>query len=327
MNPELPSVSTIRVDKPGKSKFAPSIGGRKSASTPASTAQTPAKSTARTVEEASPTYSNEDPEIVLENEEIYDPKESIYEESETHASKPQGTRIQSVATRRQTPSTITTSSSPQVKLPDAPKNAAMLGAEAGESSTAHKRTMAYFLKDSGQGREMPTAGSASGSAGSLSPGRRVVNLKKIKAPRSNATTALAPQVRVVDGAIVFDEQAAAVAAPAITDDLDQQLEYVDEADGQGRHLTSATYAKRSGSNRWNAAETDFFYEALSMCGTDFSLIQTLFPHRTRAQVKGKFKIEERASPERVAQALRSRKPYDSSLKERIQATIPSTNKK
>lgn len=326
MNPELPSVSTIRVDKPGKSKFAPSIGGRKSASTSASASQTPAKNASRTLEVSAVTIDDE-PEIHLENEEIYDPKESLHEASETHTSKPQGTRIQSVATRRQAPAATTSTSTSQVKLPGAPKNAAMLGTEAGESSTSQKRTMAYFLKDSGQGREMPTAGSASGSPGSVSPGRRVVNLKKIKAPRSNATTALAPQVRVVDGAIVFDEQAAAVAAPAITDDLDQQLEYVDEADGQGRHLTSATYAKRSGSNRWNSSETDFFYEALSMCGTDFSLIQTLFPHRTRAQVKGKFKIEERASPERVAQALRSRKPYDSTLKERIQATIAPTNKK
>lgn len=182
--------------------------------------------------------------------------------------------------------------------------------------------MAFFLQDSGEGREMPSSGATGAASGTASPGkgRRVVNLKNIKAPRS-VTTALAPQVRVINGAIVYDENAAAMSTPAITDDLDQQLEYIDEDDEHGRHLTSATYAKRTGSNRWNAAETHLFYEALAMCGTDFSMIQTFFPHRTRAQIKGKYKLEERSDLNRVHSALRTQRPLDPTFKDRVQAAL------
>lgn len=222
-----------------------------------------------------------------------------------------------------------------IKLPSGPKDAASI-ATATTTNVAEKRTMAYFLKDSGEGKEMPTAGSNSaGSDPALSPSktRRIVNLRNIKAPpRSAATsTALAPQVRVVDGAIVYDEKfSAAVSIPSTspTADLEQELEYVDEDDEHGKHLTSATYStKAKGSNRWNQAETDLFYEALSMCGTDFSIIQTLISHRTRAQIKGKYKLEERANLVRINAALRARKPFDPTFKDRVKVFTENQNKK
>ena len=185
---------------------------------------------------------------------------------------------------------------------------------------------------------MPSAGGStiSGSDPSLSPSktRRIVNLRNIKAlPRSAATsTALAPQVRVVDGAIVYDEKfSAAISMPSsksATADLEQELEYVDEDDEHGKHLTSATYStKAKGSNRWNAAETDLFYEALAMCGTDFSMVQMLILHRTRAQIKGKYKLEEKANLARINAALRTRKPFDPSFKDRVKEFIEKQNKK
>lgn len=94
-------------------------------------------------------------------------------------------------------------------------------------------------------------------------------------------------------------------------DLEQELEYIDEDDENGKHLTSATYStKAKGSNRWNPAETELFYEALSMCGTDFSMIQTLIQHRTRAQIKGKYKLEEKSNPTRINNSLKNRKAFD-----------------
>lgn len=337
MNPDLPSVSTFRVEKPGKSKFAPSIGGRKVAKESATaTAATAASSTATTTaavatpaEATAPTPLPTDAQIqtppaAIDDDESLTTTDTPFETSQLTQSKSQGTRIESIASRRQVAKPESGHDAVCApKLPDAPKNAASIAtlASAGDSTTStnaavSKRTMAYFLKDAGVGREMPTSVSTSKGSNGRSTGRRIVNLKNIKASRST-TTALAPQVRVVDGKIVYDEEMAAVAAPAITDDIEDELEYVDEDDEHGKHLTSATYAKRSGSNRWNAEETEFFYEALAMCGTDFSMIQTFFPHRTRAQVKGKFKIEERADPNRVAQALKQRKPFDASLKDRI----------
>lgn len=44
-------------------------------------------------------------------------------------------------------------------------------------------------------------------------------------------------------------------------------------------------------------------QALEQFGTDFELIQNLFPGRTRKQVKSKFKNEERLNPLRLSDAL------------------------
>lgn len=256
-----------------------------------------------------------------------------------------GKKIESIQSRRMTAnSTVTTANTSanttdqSIKLPSGPKDAATIATTASTGSViAEKRTMAYFLKDTGEGREMPTSSNSTGGDGSdplLSPSktRRIVNLRNIKAPpRSAATsTALAPQVRVVDGAIVYDEKfSAAISIPSASpsSDIEQELEYVDEDDENGKHLTSATYSTRAkGSNRWNPAETDLFYEALSMCGTDFSMIQTLFPYRTRAQIKGKYKLEEKSNPQRINAALREKRTFDPSFKDRVEE-IRAKNKK
>lgn len=56
-------------------------------------------------------------------------------------------------------------------------------------------------------------------------------------------------------------------------------------------------------NPWTEEDTEAFYSALSMWGTDFSIINALFPARTRRQIKLKFVREERADPVRVNRAL------------------------
>lgn len=250
-----------------------------------------------------------------------------------------GKKIESIQSRRMvmtmTSSTLNNETAPDlIKLPAGPKDAASI-ATSTSLNIAGKRTMAYFLKDSGEGREM-TNSNSNGSDPLLSPSktRRIVNLRNIKAPpRSSATsTALAPQVRVIDGAIVYDEKfTAALTIPSnnfnSNSDLEQELEYFDEDDENGKHLTSATYStKAKGSNRWNLIETNLFYEALSMCGTDFSMIQTLFPHRTRAQIKGKYKLEEKSDGARINLALKARKTFDSSFKDRVKDSIENNKK-
>lgn len=42
------------------------------------------------------------------------------------------------------------------------------------------------------------------------------------------------------------------------------------------------------------SETDMFFLAISMVGTDFSLIGRLFPHRARAEIKVKIKTLNKA---------------------------------
>ncbi|KNA08636.1 hypothetical protein SOVF_160910, partial [Spinacia oleracea] len=59
--------------------------------------------------------------------------------------------------------------------------------------------------------------------------------------------------------------------------------------------------------RWTKQDTELFYQALSQFGSDLSMIQQLFPGRTRHQIKLKYKKEERQNPMRLHDALTSRR--------------------
>lgn len=58
----------------------------------------------------------------------------------------------------------------------------------------------------------------------------------------------------------------------------------------------------SSTSRWSKSETELFYQALRQFGTNFEMIQKLFPGRTRHQMTLKFKNERRKFPLQVADA-------------------------
>lgn len=57
-------------------------------------------------------------------------------------------------------------------------------------------------------------------------------------------------------------------------------------------------------------ETLRFYRALNTIGTDFSLMQSIFPERTRHDLKRKFKKEERTNRELLDKALSASAEFD-----------------
>ncbi|KAK6916600.1 Transcription factor TFIIIB component B'', Myb domain [Dillenia turbinata] len=71
-------------------------------------------------------------------------------------------------------------------------------------------------------------------------------------------------------------------------------------------LNYQTYMDKAPSTRWSKQETELFYEAVRQFGSDMSMIQQLFPTRTRGQIKSKFKKEERQHPLRFSDALTNR---------------------
>ncbi len=75
--------------------------------------------------------------------------------------------------------------------------------------------------------------------------------------------------------------------------------------------TSNSFSEREKTERWQTNETRLFFKSLQQCGTDFSMIEQLFPGRTRKQLKNKFKKEERLRPQLVSMALKSTVPLDS----------------
>ncbi|XP_019937683.2 transcription factor TFIIIB component B'' homolog isoform X2 [Paralichthys olivaceus] len=120
---------------------------------------------------------------------------------------------------------------------------------------------------------------------------------------------MVPQVKVAeDGSLIIDEESLTVEVqrakgPNPAQDRDPIFE-------RGSTTTYSSFRKSSYTKPWSSEETDMFYLAVSMVGTDFSMICQLFPHRARSEIKNKFKKEERANSWRVDKAFRERRKLD-----------------
>ena len=75
-----------------------------------------------------------------------------------------------------------------------------------------------------------------------------------------------------------------------------------------KRINSATYGKRRPSARWTVDMDELFYDGLRYFGMDFTMIQTLFPKKSRHQIKTKFIKEQRADLNFINQVLQDRKP-------------------
>jgi hypothetical protein len=72
--------------------------------------------------------------------------------------------------------------------------------------------------------------------------------------------------------------------------------------------------RRPKPTRWSNEDTDRFYEALELYGSDQMLINTALPHFTAVQIRQKFKAEERNNPIRFKRVLYGSKKKISSIK-------------
>ncbi|KAI0115346.1 hypothetical protein F4814DRAFT_449178 [Daldinia grandis] len=109
---------------------------------------------------------------------------------------------------------------------------------------------------------------------------------------------------VVDGQIIINQQSLVVDRHAAHRDM-SSLETVEE--DEFSHLTtSASFrreSRRTGANHWTDEDTERFYRLLSMFGTDFETIASMFPGKTRRAVKLKFNREETQRPRRINAAV------------------------
>lgn len=129
----------------------------------------------------------------------------------------------------------------------------------------------------------------------------------------------APQVRIIDGRIVIDEESLEVTAGR----LDTRLEEPSLVIEGNSSVTYGTYMNKTPSEKWLPDETETFFRALAQYGTDFSLIERILPHRSRRQIKLKFKREERENPARVNDALTRRLPANTEELRRIVEQVQS----
>ncbi|KAI3942386.1 hypothetical protein MKW92_031077 [Papaver armeniacum] len=116
--------------------------------------------------------------------------------------------------------------------------------------------------------------------------------------------------------LVADPNAANNSSPyqstTVTQDthFEEEVPFAYEEDQAERYvqpkLNYHTFMNRTSTERWSKLDTDLFYEGIQQFGTDFTLIQQLFPGRARAQVKSKYKKEEQQHPKRLLDALTNR---------------------
>ncbi|KAF8852465.1 hypothetical protein BDZ45DRAFT_544078, partial [Acephala macrosclerotiorum] len=111
-----------------------------------------------------------------------------------------------------------------------------------------------------------------------------------------------PQMKVVDGVIVVDEQSLQMDRQAEGEAERADFEEIEENEFT-RVVTSSSFMKKEKSNRWDAAATDMFYKLVGQYGTDFNTISKMFPHRSRRQIKLKFNTEERNNPDRITRYM------------------------
>lgn len=107
---------------------------------------------------------------------------------------------------------------------------------------------------------------------------------------SQPPVSMAPQLRInEDGTIVINEESLVIQR--------QEPEPVYEStvveSEHGDNLTYNSYRKFHHTKKWTERETAKFYKALSMVGTDFTMIQKFFSYRNRDEIKRKFKREEK----------------------------------
>lgn len=117
----------------------------------------------------------------------------------------------------------------------------------------------------------------------------------------------APQMRNIDGQLVIDESS--LAYDRNEDQVFEENEIIEE-ELSHRFINSATRSKRAKPAKWSDSETDEFYKAVGMWGSDFEMISRMFPNRTRKQIKTKWTREERADPRRLDMAFARRVPVD-----------------
>ena len=137
-------------------------------------------------------------------------------------------------------------------------------------------------------------------------------LERAARERESALTS-GPQLRVVNGQMVVDQTSLTIDRRAEASRNEDALEEVEENDLTARiNSHSWLYDKKRDpaergrplkSDRWTSEQTEAFYDALRMFGTDFFIISRMFPGKTRRQIKLKFVREERSNPVGVKAAL------------------------
>ncbi|XP_066600525.1 transcription factor TFIIIB component B'' homolog isoform X2 [Prorops nasuta] len=135
-----------------------------------------------------------------------------------------------------------------------------------------------------------------------------------------------PRVKVgPDGQLILDEQSLVIER---SDVKKHKQTFSKEAILDDDNNGGGFYKKRQKRKEWSKWETLKFYKALNTVGTDFLLMQSLFPNRTRQEIKLKYKKEEKINRKLIEKALEFHQEFDTdSLVKELAEPVKSSNKK
>jgi transcription factor TFIIIB component B'' len=124
-----------------------------------------------------------------------------------------------------------------------------------------------------------------------------------------------PQVKVgPDGQLIIDEQSLVIESSNTRRNTKEILSSDVIIEDENCH-SRGFYKKRQRGKDWPKWETFKFYRVLNVVGTDFLLMQTLFPNRTRQEIKQKYKKEERVNPHLIEKALKYHQEFNTEMLE------------
>ncbi|XP_046444182.1 transcription factor TFIIIB component B'' homolog [Daphnia pulex] len=120
-----------------------------------------------------------------------------------------------------------------------------------------------------------------------------------------------PQVRLgPDGEILLDEKSLVIDTSETKRNKSQLANAPIIVENNPTMVNYGSWRKRRRADRWSMEETSRFYLALKMLGTDFSLMEPLFPGRDRVDLKRKFKSEEKTNSALVDKHISNQIPFD-----------------
>ncbi|TMW45990.1 hypothetical protein DOY81_008932 [Sarcophaga bullata] len=142
--------------------------------------------------------------------------------------------------------------------------------------------------------------------------------RRLKIRTSKMKVYQVPQLKLnAKGELILDDKSLVIETTAEQEArkvlANSSLIYLDENTGM-----NGFYSRQKRTREWLPAETIKFYRCLQNVGTDFSLMVSLFPNRTRRDLKLKFKKEERKNGHLINKALLYPKQFNlEALKQQI----------
>ncbi|XP_025190402.1 transcription factor TFIIIB component B''-like [Melanaphis sacchari] len=123
---------------------------------------------------------------------------------------------------------------------------------------------------------------------------------------------ITPRIKVnIDGKIIIDQETLSLDETGF-EEKREELAKSKVIEESAYHSRSYSYKrKKEASTKWSKDETIKLYKCLMNFGTDFSMIQQYCPNRTRAQIKRKYKAEEKKNPQLINSVLTNTTHFDS----------------